>query len=277
MGKTGLHVKLLANVVLSLVLTLLIMGALTACGQSNQAGQSSQSAQSDQSVKAEAEASEMTIAVEDERVWMATYGKDIDSAIKIEVENAADYAITGVCIRPSGGDAFSDSILVDSSRILVGWKALLCFDLQHLVAEQGLEALASTGTPTDLVFNELYDLQIKFFDSSVIELHSLNLKELAAIKIFVSPDGFGYVECLTVSGKIESTLESERALWDEELARVRAEEEAAARAAAEAEAAALAAAEEAAAAQYWYDYGGSTGGSTGGQTTDQCVDDLVFR
>lgn len=209
-------------------------------------------------------------------------GKETASAIKIEAKNDTGKDIIGFSAKLSTDEAYPASLIDASSKIVDEEEVLVCFEpLKTADQEVGADDQEESDRAQDIMLRELYNISIVFADNTTAELHDINLDDLFSVRLLLSEEGFAYIEYENESGKVESTLESEKvikAAAEEEAARMAAEEKAAAQAEADARAA------EEAAANQKYDYssgsnsgsGASGGGSSGSQSQDQCVDDIVL-
>lgn len=231
------------------------------------------------------EASEEQPVVEkvEEVEELRTIGKETDTAIKVEIENATGEDISKFEIKSSLDSEYPGVFSKESTKIKDEEKVILYFEPEDIASEA-----ASAETPeaeeagvADIELRNLYTIHLTFADKTEVELHDLALEELGNFSICLSEDGIAYIEFEDEKGKTSSTLETEKAL-------IEAKAAAEAEAAAAAEAQAAAEAEEAAAAeaqnQYTYDSGASNGysydsgssGYSGSQSQDQCVDDPAF-
>ncbi len=238
----------------------------------------SQSSAAEQKVEDVSEVVETTAPI-DKKEELTTIGSKTDDSLEIQMDNAIGKPIDSVTVSLSTDVDFATPVFDSATDIGPFEEVLMYFvpsdvDPNRDVAE-GVETQAAVG---DLIFRNLYNVQLVFNDGSVCVLHAINLEEIGAFKLCMSADGIVYVDYESNAGESGSTLEYEKAIIAAEQAAIaQAEAEAAAAAQAEADAAQAAAAAQNAAPQYNYNYGSGATSGGGSQSADQCVDDLVFN
>lgn len=202
-------------------------------------------------------------------------GSETATSVKIEVLNATDMSIIDLSIKPVTEEDYPSSLISRGKSIAKGEAFFLFFEPSDLPSAT---TRMNDEVVENIVLRPLYDVALVFDDNTTYVLHGLSLEKLAKFDIYLSSEGFAYIIYEDENGKKVSTLETEKALKEQEEA-ARAEAEAAAAA----EAARLAAEAEAEEANsgysynYSYSYSSSGGGSSGTQSEEQCLTDPVFR
>lgn len=131
-----------------------------------------------------------------------TVGQQTEGAGCITTENGTTKAIEQIELKLSEDDAFETEVM--SNEAIEPEEEVKLY-YQDLVTGED-------DNDSDIGFRTLYDVRVTFDDGESVDLHDLNIPELKAMRICLSPEGVGYIEYRTAWGSTEDTLDAEKAI-----------------------------------------------------------------